>query len=215
MSYKAVIFDLDGTLIDSLEDLADAVNCALSCFGLQVHSLQSFRKMVGDGTRTLISRALPADKQQLLEPVLDKMRQRYFETCLNKSRPYKGIEAVLAKLKKAAIKMAVLTNKDQKMAQKMIEHFFGKDCFNVIRGTFDSIAVKPDPAALLEVLEKLGVNADEAVFVGDSNIDIHTAKAAKMASIGVNWGFRGEDELRAAGADFVINQPNELLQYLQ
>lgn len=212
MTYKAVIFDLDGTLVNSLEDLADATNFALHFFGQQVHSTEAFKKMVGDGTKTLISRTLQPDKQYLIEDVLVKMREKYDEICLCKSRPYKGLTELVRELRSRGVKMAVITNKDQTMAQKIVNHFFGQD-LQITAGTFNGIAIKPDPTVALQVLEKLGVTTTETIFVGDSNVDIQTAKAAKIKAVGVNWGFRGRDELVEAGADLVIDEPEELLKF--
>jgi phosphoglycolate phosphatase len=211
MSYKAIIFDLDGTLVDSLEDLADSTNYVLSCYGQPTHEVQSFKKMVGDGTRTLMSRALPADKQDLVEPALGKMREKYTEICLNKTRPYDGLQKVLAELKDRGVKLAVLTNKDQKMAEKIVTHFFDQ-YFTIIRGTINAVPLKPDPKAVLEILKEMNVKPENAAFVGDSNIDIKTAQAAGITGIGVNWGFRGEQELKEAGADYTIDEPKALLQ---
>jgi len=212
MTYKTIIFDLDGTLVNSLEDLADATNFALTFFGQQGHSTESFRKMVGDGTRTLISRALKPDKQHLTEQVLVKMREKYDEICLDKSKPYEGLMEIVLELNKRGVKMAVLTNKDQQLAQKIIRHFF-PNMFAIIRGTTGAVAVKPEPTAALQLLESLNVTPEQALFVGDSNVDIQTAKAAGIKSIGVNWGFRGEEELRQAGSDVIINEPKELLKF--
>jgi phosphoglycolate phosphatase len=214
MTYKAVIFDLDGTLVNSLEDLADAVNFALTCFKQPVHSVESIKAMIGDGTRIFISRALPADKQDLIEQTLVKMREKYIEICLNKTRPYDGMREVLDELRKRGIKMAVLTNKDQKMSEKVVKHFFD-GYFQILMGTIDAVPLKPDPKAVLKMLKELDVKPSKALFVGDSNIDIKTAKAAGIIGIGVNWGFRSEEELKRAGADFIINTPKELLNILK
>lgn len=213
MSYKAIIFDLDGTLVDSLADLADAANFALSCFGQPTHSTETLKTMIGDGTRTFISRALPQNRQDLVEQVLVKMREKYIDICLNNTHPYKGIKETLDELKKHGIKMAVITNKDQKMSEKIISHFFG-NYFQIVMGTVDAVPLKPDTKAVLYVLDRFGVKTDSALFVGDSNIDIKTAKAAGITSIGVKWGFRSEQELVEAGANFIINSPNELLNIL-
>ena len=211
MTYKAVIFDLDGTLVNSLEDLADATNYALKSFGQQVHSTEAVKLMVGEGTRTLISRALNNKNPELVEPVLVKMREKYDQICLNKSRPYNGLQEVVAELAKRNFKLAVLTNKDEKMAQKIVSHFFD-GFFQIVKGTIDAVAVKPEPTAVLQVLAKLGVRPEEAIFVGDSKIDVQTAKAAGIKAVGVSWGFRGRSELIEAGADAVIEEARHLLK---
>jgi phosphoglycolate phosphatase len=213
MSYKAVIFDLDGTLVNSLEDLADATNYALKLFGQQVHAVEDFRLMVGEGTRTLISRALPADRQDLIEQVLVKMREKYNQICLDKSRPYNGIKEVATELVNRGFKLAVLTNKDQKMSQKIVSHFFD-GLFQIVRGTIDAEPVKPEPTAALQIITQLGVKPEETIFVGDSKIDVQTAKAAGIKSVGVNWGFRGRSELIETGADAVIEEAGQLLSLL-
>jgi len=213
MTYKAVIFDLDGTLVNSLEDLADATNFALKFFGQQVHNTEAFKQMVGEGTRTLISRALPTDKQGLIEEVLVKMREKYDQILLNKSRPYKGLQEVVTELAKKKIKLAVLTNKDEKMAQKIVSHFFN-GLFQIVKGTIEAVAVKPQPTAVLQVLAQLGVKPEETIFVGDSKIDVQTAKAAGIKAVGVSWGFRGRGELIEAGADAVIEEAAALLKIL-
>lgn len=212
MAYKAAIFDLDGTLVDSLADLADATNYALKIFGQPSRDIQAFRQMVGNGIRTLISRALGPDKQHLAEDVLEKMREKYTQICLDKTRPYNGLPQVIAELAKRGIKLAVLTNKDQKMAQKIVRHFFD-GYFQIIKGTTAAVAVKPEPFEALQVPEKFNVKPQETVFIGDSDIDMQTAKGGKMFAIGVSWGFRGRKELIEAGADAVIDEPGELLRF--
>ncbi len=214
MTYRAVIFDLDGTLVNSLEDLADAANFALTYFGQPTHSVEMLKAMIGDGTRTFISRALPADKQDLIEQTLVKMREKYIEICTNKTLPYEGIKEILDELKKYGVKMAVLTNKDQKMSERVVTHFFD-GYFKIVMGTIDAVPLKPDSKAVLQMLKELNVRPSEAIFVGDSNIDIKTAKAANMVGVGVSWGFRSEEELRQAGADFIINSPKELRDILK
>ncbi len=211
MTYKAVIFDLDGTLVDSLQDLADATNYALKFFGQPVHNTEAIKQMVGEGTDTLISKALAGDKQELIGQVLAKMREKYDKICLNKSRPYKGLLEVVAELAKRQIKLAVLTNKDEKMSQKIVSHFFD-GFFQIVKGTTQAVPVKPEPTAALQILEKLDIRPQEAIFVGDSNIDIQTAKAANIKAIGVSWGFRGRKELIGAGADIIIDYPYQLLE---
>jgi phosphoglycolate phosphatase len=213
MTYKAAIFDLDGTLVNSLEDLTDATNYALRTSNQPEHTAQAIRQMVGEGTRTLISRTLAPDKRHLIAEVLKKMREKYIQICLDKTRPYMGLLEVVAELvyHKDA-KLAVLTNKDQKMAQKIVCHFFN-GYFQIIKGTTNAIAVKPQPHEALQVLEKLRVKPQETIFVGDSVTDVQTAKAAGIKMIGVSWGFRGTEELIKAGAERIINEPKQLLEF--
>ena len=213
MIYKAAIFDLDGTLVNSLEDLADATNYALRTFKQPGHTAEAIQQMIGEGTRTLISKTLGQDKQHLIEDVLKKMREKYIQICLDKTRPYKGLLEVVAELvyKKDA-KLAVLTNKDQKMAQKIVCHFFN-GYFQIIKGTTDAIAVKPEPQEALQLLDKLRVKPQETIFVGDSATDVQTAKAAGIKMVGVSWGFRGKEELIKAGAETIVNEPKQLLEF--
>jgi phosphoglycolate phosphatase len=210
MKYKAAIFDLDGTLVDSLADLADATNYALALFGQPCRDLQAFRQMVGEGTRTLISRALEADKQHLVDKVLEKMREKYTQICLNKTKPYKKLPKIVAELSQKGVKLAVLTNKDQKMAERIVTNFFD-DYFDLIMGTTDSIIVKPYPAKTLQILDKFKVKPNETIFIGDSSIDMQTAKNCGIFSAGVSWGFRSIDELMQNGADVIVNEPCQII----
>jgi phosphoglycolate phosphatase len=211
MRYKAAIFDLDGTLVDSLTDLADATNYALAMFGQPCRNLQTFRQMVGEGTKTLISRALEPDKQHFLEKVLEKMREKYAKICLNKTKPYKGLPQVIGELAKKSVKLAVLTNKDQKMAERIVNYFFDS-YFDIIAGATASIAVKPDPTQTLQIVDKFKLKPQEAVFIGDSNIDMQTAKTCKMFAVGVSWGLGSIEELKENGADIIIDRSKKLLE---
>ncbi len=214
MTYKAAIFDLDGTLVNSLEDLADATNYALKSFNQPEKELQAFPQMVGEGTRTLIKRALDNENPELIEKVLLKMREKYMQICLNKTRPYKGLVEVVTEFAKRKIKLAVLTNKDQKMAEKIVSHFFD-GFFQIVKGTTDAVPVKPEPFEALQVLAKLGVKPEETIFVGDSKTDMQTAKAAGIKAVGVSWGFRDKKELTEAGAEKIIDEPSQLLKFFQ
>jgi len=210
MRYKAAIFDLDGTLVDSVADLADAFNYGLEQFGQPKRTVDALRKMIGDGIRITVSRAIEPDRQDLIDYVVEKMREKYAEICLDKTKPYDGIFETLAELGKKGVKLAVLTNKDQTTAKKIVSHFFD-GYFEIICGTTSGEPVKPDPQKALQIIEKFGLSAAQTVFVGDSGVDMQTAKACKNYAVGVSWGLRSIEELKQNGADIIISKPRELL----
>jgi phosphoglycolate phosphatase len=213
MAYKSAIFDLDGTLVDSLADLADATNYALKSFNQPIHPVEAYRQMIGDGIQALISRALGSNQQGFIDGIVEKMREKYRQICLCKTKPYKGISEVINKLQSRKVKLAVLTNKDQFMAEKIVSHFFGRDCFDKVVGTTSNKPVKPNPEKVLQLIAELKLEPDEAIFVGDSGIDIQTAKSANIKAVGVSWGIRGRKELTVAEADIIIDYPEQLLEF--
>lgn len=210
MKYKTAIFDLDGTLVDSLADLADATNYALKILGQPCWNLQEYKVKIGNSTNLLISRALAADKQYLFNEALEKMRGKYAQICLNKTRPYDGIPEVIDELRKRQVKLAVLTNKDRNMAEKIVSHFFD-GCFDAIVGATTGNPIKPDPTQTLQLIDRFKLKAQEAVFVGDSEVDMQTAKACNIFAVGVSWGFRNRQELSENGADIVIDEPGDII----
>lgn len=212
MAYKGAIFDLDGTLVDSLADLADAMNYALKILDQPTWDLEAYRKKVGNSTNLLIKRALAPDKQNLFDEMFKISSEKYAQICLNKTRPYKGMSESLNELHKKRVKLAVLTNKDHEMAVKVVTHLFGKNLFDAIVGTTTGNPIKPDPTQTLELVRKLKLKPQETVFVGDSDVDMQTAKACKMLAVGVNWGFRPIEELKQNGADIIVGRPEKLLE---
>jgi phosphoglycolate phosphatase len=214
MKYKAVIFDLDGTLIDSLDDLADSMNYALIQNGLPPHQVESYKEMIGNGVKMLVARAVGPDRPDLLDPVLAAMRSRYSQTALNKTRVYDGLDGIVRQLKQNGLKLAVLTNKDDAFAVHIVEHFFGKGIFDCIWGAAPGRAIKPDPAALNELLAVLAVQPQQVALIGDSAVDMDVAAACRVDSIGVAWGFRSRDELAKHRAGRIIDAPDALLQVL-
>ena len=211
MSYQAVIFDLDGTIVNTLADLAGAMNSALKKLNLPGHSADDCRKMIGDGFLTFASRALPADKQHLQTKIVELIQADYYDNCLQNSNLYDGIPELLDALAQKAIRMAVITNKDQSRADHMIHHFFGDNTFEHIVGTRNNISPKPDIAATVELMKLMKLGPEDFIFVGDSEVDIRTAKAANIHAIGVTWGFRSGPELIQAKADMIIDSPAEIL----
>ncbi len=214
MKYKAVVFDLDGTLLDTLEDLADSLNRVLQAKGLPTHPLEAFRYFVGSGAAKLVSRALPPGKRDkaLAADCLEAFRREYQRNWNVKTKAYTGISELLDGLTDKGIAMAVLTNKPQHFAELCVQAFLSDWRFAMILGQREGVPMKPDPAGTQEILRHLDVPAQDCLYVGDSGIDMATALNANMLPVGVTWGFRSEEELRAAGAAEIITRPTELLK---
>jgi phosphoglycolate phosphatase len=216
MKYRAVIFDLDGTLLDTLEDLADSMNRVLQDKGLPTHPTEAFRYFVGNGAAMLVSRALPPEKRndQLAADCLEAFNREYNRNWNNKTRPYNGVSELLDALTTKHIAMAVLTNKPQPFAELCIHEFFSNWEFAVILGQRDGVLMKPDPAGPREIVRRLDIPAHEFLYLGDSDVDMRTALTAGMLPVGAMWGFRPEKELRESGAVEVIGRPMELLKFV-
>ena len=213
---KAVLFDLDGTLMNTLDDLADAVNFALDFFGFETHSIDKYRYFVGNGIPNLIMRATPENRRDAttLAAVKKKFYEYYNLHSMKKTRPYSGIPETLAALKKAGIKTAVVTNKDDAAAKIIINGFF-PNSFDFVFGASEDIPKKPDPTIVRIATEKLGVTADECVFVGDSCVDMETAGNSGIYSVGVTWGFRPKAELVEYGASSIVDTPEEIISVIK
>lgn len=212
---KAVVFDLDGTLVDTLRDLAEAVNRALEENGFPACPLEAYTQMVGNGARKLIERGLgDACTPQRTERVLADFIRIYDRDCIVYTRPYTGMEETVDALRQKGLRLLVVTNKPEEQARKIVSHFFpGR--FEAVYGGLAGRPAKPDPSVTLSALKAAGVEPGEALFLGDSNVDIYTARAAGVRSAGAVWGFRGEEELRAAGADDLLPRPEALLDLLE
>jgi phosphoglycolate phosphatase len=210
----AMIFDLDGTLIDSLQDIADATNNALAAFDLPQHGVDDYRRFVGNGVQALLARALPPQWAATPpERFIETFRQFYRYHLNRKTRPYPGIVSVLEQLAAAGLRLAVLSNKPHELTGRCIETFFPHIAFTSVFGQRDGIPRKPDPTAALEIARMLAIPQDKCGFVGDSAVDMATGRCAGMRCIGVSWGFRPREEMIDAGADLIIDQPEELLRY--
>lgn len=209
---KGCIFDLDGTLVNSLMDLGDSVNDVLKSHGLKTYDYDDYTLMVGNGIRKLIERAL-GDHLDLLDVCLKEFYDVYEKNCLNKTLPYDGITELLYELKSQGILLAVVTNKPHALAIKIVDSLF-PNIFTAIYGQQEIYPIKPDASSTLFALMTLKLKKEDCFFIGDSNVDIDTAYNAHMESIGVCWGFRGEDELKEAGADFVCYHPCEIKELL-
>lgn len=213
---KAVLFDLDGTLVNSLYDLANAMNFCLENEGFETHSVEKYRYFIGNGIPKLIERALPEEKRtpEKIESVKEKFFSRYSEHCCDDTRSYEGIAELLLNLKVKGIKTAVITNKAQSMTDIIIEKLFQNE-FMYVLGKRDEFPLKPDPASTRFVMKELCAESEECLFVGDSGVDMRTAKNAEIRSVGVLWGFREKEELIQNGADYIIDKPLKLLEIIE
>ena len=212
---KAILFDLDGTLLDTLQDLTASTNYALHHFGLPERSLEEVRSFVGNGVRRLMKQAVPphiTDSQ--FEEIFSVFKDYYFKHCNDYTQPYPHIMTLLQELKRQGIKMGVVSNKWHSAVQELCNQFF-PDTISIAIGESEQIPRKPCPEGTLFALQELQCQANEVLYVGDSDIDIMTAKNAEIECISVTWGFRNEDFLKAHNAKILIQQPLELLDMIR
>ena len=214
MKYEAVIFDLDGTLVDTLEDLKDSVNFALSSFGFPERNVEEIRSFVGNGVRRLMYLSVPeCTPDDTAEKCLEVFKEHYKTNSRNKTKPYDGIAEMLDTICENGIKTALVTNKMHTAAKDIVEFYFGEK-ISITVGQLDGIAQKPQPDGVLKAIETLGVSKEKAVYVGDSEVDCITAKNAQIDCIGVTWGFRSREILKENGANVIVDSPAEILNIL-
>lgn len=207
---KTAIFDLDGTIADTICDLGDAVNYGLEQLGCPVHDYMAYKKMVGNGAKKLCERALPEGKKDRAEELRGLFREYYSAHYLDKTRLYDGIEETLEKLQKNGVYLAVATNKPESAARDIISALLPEIDFVRVLGGRDDRPTKPDTAILTGIFAALPDEENEVYMIGDSNVDMQTAKNAGIRSIGCAWGFRGRAELEAEGADFIAEKPGDI-----
>lgn len=210
--FKAVLFDLDGTLVDTIEDLADSVNAALAALGHPQHELGPYNYFVGNGIEILVKRALPEDKRddETVEECLALCRKEYANRWKDKSLPYPGIPEMLDELTARGFKLTILSNKPDHFTKAMVNDLLAKWKFEHIQGALPDVPIKPDPTAALAIANKLEIPPEEFLYFGDTNTDMETANGAGMHAIGVTWGFRPREELVESGAKTLLNSPMEL-----
>ena len=211
--YKTYIFDLDGTLLNTLDDLAASTNYALRTHGMPEHSTEDVRRFVGNGVRMLMCRAVPGgDSNELFEEAFLTFRQHYLSHSLDRTRPYEGVPEMLAELKRRGCRLAVVSNKFYVATRKLCRHFFA-DTIEVAIGEHEAegIRKKPAPDTVFEALRQLGAGPEDAVYVGDSEVDIETAANAGLPCISVLWGFRDRRFLTENGASTFVEAPWQLL----
>lgn len=211
---KLVIFDLDGTLLNTIYDLGEACNFALRKLGFAQHPIPAYNYMVGNGVRKLIERAQPDADQETVDKLLTLFKEYYDKNCMVDTKPYKGIPELLAALEERGVAVAVASNKYEAAARLIVTHFFPDTKFVSIQGQMEGRPTKPDPSIVFSVLADHPTSKSDVLYVGDSGVDMETARRACVESIGVTWGFRPVSELREAYADHIVSSPLEILDYL-
>ena len=212
--YKHVIFDLDGTLLNTIDDLADTGNHVCTLHGWPTHTVAEFKLMVGNGIPKLVERFAPqGTSQEELDQAFQEFMDWYGVHKEDKTAPYAGMPEVTKALREAGVSIAVLSNKADVMAGPVVEHYY-PGIFPVVQGALPGLPTKPDPTLLHKLMDRLGATREDTLFVGDSNVDIRTAKNGGLTGCGVLWGFRSREELEAAGADVIVSTPQELLDLI-
>ncbi len=216
MRFKVVLFDLDGTLLDTLEDLGNAANRVLTRNGFPGHDVDTYRYLVGDGAIMLMRRALPEDKRndETIRVCVQAFREEYGQNWNVKTKPYDGVAEMLDVLVAHGLKMAVLSNKPDDFTRRCVNEFLPNWTFDMILGQSDSIPLKPDPSGAKKIAKCLNIPPSNFIYLGDTSIDMKTAVAAGMFPVGALWGFRTGKELQENGAKILIKRPLELLDFL-
>ena len=214
--FTHVIFDLDGTLLDTLEDLADAGNWVCAQHGWPGHPVEAYKRFVGNGAPKLLERVAPAETEltaELRSQTLEEFTTYYTAHKSDKTTVYPGMNEAVERLKEAGLTLAVLTNKPDAAAGPVVERYY-PGVFDVVQGALPDMPTKPDPTLLLRLMERIGAKPESTLFVGDSDVDIRTAKNGNLHSCGVLWGFRTREELLAEGAEQLVQTAEELTNYI-
>lgn len=211
--FKAVVFDLDGTLLDTIKDIANAMNLVLSRYNFPVHDLNSYRFFIGSGIAKLVERALPSDISESAKypKLVEEFLEEYALHLDKFTAPYEGIVELLDELTKLGVPLAILSNKADEFMDEVVSNYFSRWSFSVVFGARYGMPTKPDPYSAFEIAEIMKLQPSEMVYLGDSDIDMQTAVNAGMYGVGAAWGFRSAEELSANGANLVIQHPSELL----
>lgn len=210
-----LIFDLDGTLLDTLEDLRDSTNIALCKSGYPERSLEEVKCFVGNGVKKLIERAVPVDTDsENIEDCLGVFKENYKKNMFNKTAPYNGILEILSILKEKGFKIAVVSNKFDAAVKDLCEKYF-KDLVSIAIGQSENIPKKPSPESVFKAIEGLNSKAENTIYIGDSEVDCQTAKNAKIPCIAVTWGFRSKDVLQSNGADYIVDAPCDIIKIVK
>ena len=216
MKIKGVIFDLDGTLVNSLHDIADSMNIVLQSYNYPTHSDEEYKNFIGSGIRSLVSKSLPVahNNEKLIDNCFNLMIEVYRDNCTRKTKPYNGIIELLDILISKKIKLSVLSNKSDEFTKKITFSLF-PNFFDPVIGLSVEKLKKPNPFSAVEISKKWGIKAEEIIYIGDTGIDMQTANNAGMFAVGVLWGFRPKEELISNGAKYLLSNPLDLIQILE
>lgn len=214
---RLLIFDLDGTLLNTIADLGSATNYALRVSGFPEHNIASYPMLVGNGVTRLIERALPEEERspENVAALRDKFREYYDQHLADATQPYPGIHQLLRDLTDMDVKVAVASNKYHEAVERLIHHFFPDIPWSAVEGNKEGVPVKPDPSVVFEILGKVPTRKSKVLFVGDSGVDMETARRACIDSCGVTWGFRTAKELRDNHADNIVENPGEIISIVR
>jgi phosphoglycolate phosphatase len=216
MKFRALMFDLDGTLLNTLQDIADSVNRSLQKMGFPGHPVEAYKLFIGSGRATLALRALPSSRrdQATVDKLLDLVNQDYLEHWADNTAPYPGIAGMLDSVSKRELKLAILSNKPDEFTQQMVQKMLSRWHFDLVSGALKDVPVKPNPQLALSIATRLQVRPSQILYVGDSDVDMQMAAAAEMFSAGALWGFRTKEELISSGARVLLSHPGDILDLL-
>lgn len=217
MDYYGIIFDLDGTLLDTLDDIANSMNTVLTRHGFPIHDAEKYKYFVGDGMEKQVIRALPAKgiNERMVKTCLSELKEEYDKRWNELTKPYDGINELIDALRAKGIKISVLSNKPDSFMKTMIDKYFGLERFDYVFGERAGVPRKPDPSSALEIARLSGFLPSDYIYLGDTGVDMKTANSAGMYAVGAAWGFREVNELLDNGAKAVINNPMELMELIK
>lgn len=215
MRFNTAIFDLDGTLLNTLDDLADSVNYVMEAHGFPTHTRDEVRRFVGNGVPLLIERSVPTGTSpEIYAQCLAEFKEHYKQNMCNKTGTYDGIPELLSSLRDRGVRMAIVSNKFDAAVKELCRRYYG-DFIHVAIGERAGVRKKPAPDSVFTALRELGAGAEEALYIGDSDVDIQTARNASLTSVGVTWGFRDRELLERKGAHYIIDTPAQLLEIIE
>ncbi len=217
MKFEGVIFDLDGTLLDTIDDISDSMNLVLKKRGFKIHTVEFYKSAVGAGTEKLVIDSLPENvrDEKTIKECLKELKENYSRMWANKTKPYPGIKKLLKDLNQKKIPLSVLSNKDDRFTKEIVKHFFPDVKFEFVFGSREGVPKKPSPEVPLYIAEKTDIPPHKYIFVGDSAFDMLTAKNAGMLPVGVSWGFKNVESLIESGAGYILKEPSELLNFFR